>query len=134
LLPILHPYDTIGSTCYVDFDTTRATYLTNPNKCHVSHVAIDTTGLSEEDLRKIDRMVMNTRGEILYARALVFFEGETEEQALPIFAERYWNQHLSNLSISMVGVGGDRSYTPFLRLAHSFGIPWYIFSDGENMR
>ena len=92
---------------------------------------IDTTGLSDEDIRKIDRMVMNTRGEILYARALVFFEGETEEQALPIFAERYWNQHLNTLGISMVGVGGDKSYTPFIRLANSFGIRWYIFSAGE---
>jgi type III restriction enzyme len=41
LMPILRPYDTIGSSRYVDFDTTRATYLTNPAKCHVSHVVLD---------------------------------------------------------------------------------------------
>ncbi len=42
VLPILRPYDTIGSTRYVDFDTTRPTYKTNARKCHISHVAADT--------------------------------------------------------------------------------------------
>jgi type III restriction enzyme len=41
LLPILQPYDALGSTRYVDFDTTRLTYLTDANKCHVSHVTLD---------------------------------------------------------------------------------------------
>lgn len=90
------------------------------------------TMLEREDLLKVDRMVMNTRGELLYARALVFFEGEqTEDQALPIFAEKYWDQHPNALGITMIGVGGKHSYPPFLRLANSFRIPWYIFSDGE---
>jgi putative ATP-dependent endonuclease of OLD family len=93
---------------------------------------MDTTLLEREDLLKIDRMVMNTRGELLYARALVFFEGEqTEDQALPIFAEKYWAQHPNALGITMIGVGGKNAYLPFLRLAKSFRIPWYIFSDGE---
>jgi type III restriction enzyme len=42
LKPILYPYDTEGSTLYVDFDTTRAVYQTNPAKCHISHVVADT--------------------------------------------------------------------------------------------
>ncbi len=42
LLPILRPYDTVGSTQYVDFDTTRPTYKTRPDRCHVSHVVADT--------------------------------------------------------------------------------------------
>jgi type III restriction enzyme len=37
LKPILRPYDTVGSTRYVDFSTTRPAYATN-HKCHVSHV------------------------------------------------------------------------------------------------
>ncbi len=40
LLPILRPFDTIGSTRYVDFDTTRATYRTREDKCHVSDVVL----------------------------------------------------------------------------------------------
>lgn len=94
---------------------------------------MDMTPLDPEDLLKIDRMVMNTRGELLYARALVFFEGaQTEDQALPIFAEKYWGQHPNALGITMVGVGGKDAYIPFIRLAKSFQIPWYILSDGES--
>ena len=42
LLPILKPYDTIGSTDWVEFDTTKPTRRTDPDKCHVSHVVADT--------------------------------------------------------------------------------------------
>jgi len=41
LKPILKPYDTVGSTRYVDFDTTKPVYPTDPTKCHVSHVVMD---------------------------------------------------------------------------------------------
>jgi len=34
--------DVIGSTRYVDFDTTKAVYPTAPDKCHISHVVADT--------------------------------------------------------------------------------------------
>lgn len=87
--------------------------------------------LTEEDLLKIDRQVMNTRGDILFARALVFFEGDTEEQAVPDFAEKHWKKHPNDLGYSFVGVGGNGNYLPFLRMAESFKIPWFIFSDGE---
>lgn len=96
----------------------------------VTQLAPD-VNLTEEDLRKIDRQVMNTRGDMLFARALVFFEGETEEQALPDFAEKFWGRHPHDLSIAFIGVGGSGNYLPFLRLAHTFQMPWFVFSDGE---
>lgn len=43
LLPILRPYDTVGSTRYVDFDTARDVYRTRPDKSHVSHVVLDSS-------------------------------------------------------------------------------------------
>jgi type III restriction enzyme len=39
---MLRPYDTIGSTRYVDFDTIRPVYRTDQSKCHISHVVADT--------------------------------------------------------------------------------------------
>jgi len=92
---------------------------------------IDTSSLSGEDIRKIDRMVMNTRGDLLYARGIVLFEGETEEQALPEFGRQYFGLLPNALGLSFIGVGGAGNYLPFLRLASSFSIPWYIFSDAE---
>ncbi len=43
LKPILQPYDTIGSSRYVDFDTTRPVYATAPDSCQVSHVVMDSS-------------------------------------------------------------------------------------------
>jgi putative ATP-dependent endonuclease of the OLD family len=96
----------------------------------VTQLAPD-ANLTDEDLRKIDRQVMNTRGDMLFARALVFFEGETEEQALPDFAEKFWDRHPHDLSFAFIGVGGSGNYLPFLRMAHTFQMPWFVFSDGE---
>jgi type III restriction enzyme len=39
--PIPRPYDPVGSTRYVDFDTTREVYSTDPELCHVSHIVLD---------------------------------------------------------------------------------------------
>jgi type III restriction enzyme len=41
LKPILRPYDTVGTTRYVDFHTIKETYKTRADRCHVSHVAGD---------------------------------------------------------------------------------------------
>jgi putative ATP-dependent endonuclease of OLD family len=93
--------------------------------------ALDVKSLSDEEKRKIRREVMNTRGELLFARAIVLAEGETEEQALPIFAEKYWGKYSFELGVNFIGVGGEGNYAPFLRIAQTLGIPWFIFSDGE---
>jgi Predicted ATP-dependent endonuclease of the OLD family len=93
---------------------------------------IDVSKFEDEDVRKIKREVLNTRGDLLYARVLILCSGETEEQALPIYAEAYWGITPSGLGISFVGVGGDGKYAPFLNLASGLGIHWYICSDGED--
>ncbi len=41
LRPILAPYDTVGSTRFVEFDTVKATWPTRADKSHVSHVVLD---------------------------------------------------------------------------------------------
>lgn len=94
--------------------------------------AINTGELTPEDIRKIKRQVINTRGEIFFSKAIVFFEGETEEQALPILAEHYFNKTSVEMGIDFVGVGGHGNYLPFLRVAEALRIPWFIFSDAEN--
>ncbi len=93
---------------------------------------VDCTNLTPEDIRKIDRQVINTRGEIFFSRAIVFFEGETEEQALPILAKKFYGKSPIELGLDFIGVGGYGNYLPFLRFAEAFNIPWFIFSDAEN--
>lgn len=87
----------------------------------------------KDDVRKLRQRVLASRGDVLFSRAVVFFEGETEEVALPVWAEKYWGTNIHELGLSFVEVGGSRAYFPFLLLAHSLGIPWYVMSDGEEI-
>ncbi|KGF71404.1 hypothetical protein DO97_20665 [Neosynechococcus sphagnicola sy1] len=65
LKPILRPYDTFGSTRYVDFDTTKPVYITDSTKCHISHVVADTDSWEQkmaqvlEDLPEVICYVKN---------------------------------------------------------------------------
>ena len=95
----------------------------------IIRIAVD--ALSTEEIRKIRREVMRSRGELLFASAVVLFEGETEEQALPMFARHRWGKHPFERGLAFVGVGGDGNYFPFIQIFEAFQIPWFIFSDGE---
>ncbi|MGI5818079.1 MAG: BPTD_3080 family restriction endonuclease [Armatimonadota bacterium] len=65
LKPMLQPYDPVGSTRYVDFDTTRPVYATDEQKCHISHVVADTGSWEQkmaqtlEDMDEVLRYVKN---------------------------------------------------------------------------
>ena len=56
LRPLLRPYDTIGSTRYVDFDTTKAVYPTDPARSHVSHVVADTGSWEQKLAEALEEM------------------------------------------------------------------------------
>jgi putative ATP-dependent endonuclease of OLD family len=87
--------------------------------------------LTAEDIRKIKRQVINSRGEIFFSKLIVFCEGETEEQSLPIFVQKYFGRSQIELGLDFVGVGGKENYLPFLRFAEDLNIPWFILSDAE---
>ena len=111
-----------------EFEEIRGLYKDGQNvKCGV----INLGALNEDDKRKLRQKVINTRGEIFFSKAIVLFEGETEEQALPILAEKHFGRPASEMGIDFIGVGGAGQYLPFLQFAESLNIPCYIFSDGE---
>jgi len=56
LNPILRAYDSIGSTRYVDFDTTRAVYTSRPDKCHINYVVADTTSWEQKMAQALEEM------------------------------------------------------------------------------
>lgn len=85
----------------------------------------------KEERRRLQREVIHSRGEILFSKALILCEGETEEQALPVLFEKYFGSECFALGVSVIGVGGSGKYLPFLKFAKDFGIPVFIFSDGE---
>ncbi|MBN2315823.1 MAG: DEAD/DEAH box helicase family protein [Sedimentisphaerales bacterium] len=56
LKPILQPYNTVGSTKYVDFDTTREVYPTNEKYCHISHVVADTQSWEQKMAQALEEL------------------------------------------------------------------------------
>lgn len=92
---------------------------------------IDLSGLTDpNDIRQLQETVIDTRGDILFARAVVLFEGQTEEQALPLWAQEYWGASIHELGFCFVRANGT-NYFPFIYLAKALGIPWYVIADGE---
>ncbi len=88
--------------------------------------------LQPEELRKIHREVIHSKGELLFSSAIILSEGETEAQALPLLFETYFDKDPFILGINFIGVGGSGSkYKPYLTFARDFNIPVFIFSDGE---
>ena len=86
--------------------------------------------ISDEDTKILKREITANRGEILFSRALILCEGITEEQVIPAMFEMYFKKSLCNLGITCVSVGG-KNYSPFVKLACSFGIPTVIVSDND---
>lgn len=88
--------------------------------------------LGPEEKRKLQREVIHSRGELLFSKAIVLSEGETEEQALPELFRHYMGEDAFSLGINFIGVNGSGAkYKPFLVFARDFNIPVFIFSDGE---
>lgn len=91
----------------------------------------DEDKLSAEEVRKIRRFVIHSRGELFFAKAVLLFEGESEEQALPILSEKYFGKSQLEVGVDFVGVSGFKNYKPFLELLESLCIPWVLLSDAE---
>ncbi|MCH8292080.1 DEAD/DEAH box helicase family protein [Candidatus Poribacteria bacterium] len=56
LMPILRPYESVGLTRYVAFDTARPVYPTAPKKCHISHVVADTESWEQKTAQSLEEM------------------------------------------------------------------------------
>ena len=109
LKPILRPYDTVGSTRYVDFDTTRPVYKTRNDKCHVSHVVADTDSWEQkmaEALEDMDETVRYVKNHNLSFTIPYTLNGE-EHQYHPDFGVHMDDGHgpndLLNLIIEVTG-------------------------------
>ncbi|MFS1911125.1 ATP-dependent nuclease [Vibrio sp. 10N.286.48.B7] len=87
-------------------------------------------GFAPEDINKLQRDVMRFRGEVLFSKAIILFEGVTEEQLAPIFFEKYFSKSCYAVGVNCVSVAG-KNYPPFVKLAYRLGIPVCIVSDND---
>jgi type III restriction enzyme len=93
LKPILEPYDTEGSTRFVDFDTARPVMATDPRYCHISHVVADTSSweqklaLAVEDLGQEGIVLSYVKNQNLGFKIPYTIDGE-DHYYLPDFIVR----------------------------------------------
>jgi type III restriction enzyme len=88
LKPVLKPYDMLGTTKYVDFDTIRAVYPTTLS--HISHVVADTDSWEQklaQSLEDMEEVVSYAKNQNLGFTIPYTFNGE-EKNYLPDFIVR----------------------------------------------
>jgi type III restriction enzyme len=109
LKPILRPYDTLGSTRYVSFDTIRPTYPTRKDKCHISHVVAHTESWEQkmaETLEEMDDVVRYVKNQNLGFTIPYTINGE-EHQYTPDFIavinDGHGGDDLLNLIVEVSG-------------------------------
>jgi type III restriction enzyme len=109
LKPILRPYDTLGSTRYIDFDTIRPVYATNPAKCHVNYMVGDTGAWEQkvaQTLEEMDEVISYVKNDRIGFRIPYTSHGEAHDY-VPDFLVRLddgrGEEDLLNLIIEVSG-------------------------------
>ncbi|WP_343387777.1 hypothetical protein [Candidatus Amarobacter glycogenicus] len=120
LLPILAPYDTVGSTRYVDFDTTKPVWTTAPEKSHVSHCTADSNWehkmaqvLEAASMPEVEAYVKNQGLGFAIAYA---FEG-VERQYIPDYIVRWRSPGSADVLNLIIEVSGEKKKDKVARVA-----------------
>lgn len=107
--PILQPYDTWGSTRFIDFDTAKPVYATRADKCHISHVVADTGSWEQkmaESLEDMDEVKAYVKNHNLRFTIPYVLNGE-QRQYIPDFIARIDDGHGDDLLNLIVEVSGE---------------------------
>lgn len=85
--------------------------------------------INEDEKDDIERYLIATRSEILFAKGIIFVEGDAEEALVPSFAELL-GQDLDGLGITVCNVAGT-NFNPYVKLAEGLGIPFTVITDWD---
>lgn len=85
--------------------------------------------ISPDELEDIERYLTATRSEMLFARGVIFVEGDAEEALLPVFAEAL-GHNLDQLGITVCNVAGV-NFKPYVKLATGLGLTFSVITDWD---
>lgn len=86
--------------------------------------------IDKEERNILSSFMQKTRGEILFARAWLLAEGQTEHILLPYFAEKL-GMFLDEHGISFIDYQNNGSPGAFVKLAKCLDYPWILLSDND---
>lgn len=87
--------------------------------------------LSDRDLSDLDTYAKRIRGEVLFARAWLLCEGQSEYLLLRYFSELL-RQPLDRKGITLIDFQNNGSPGAFVGLAKAFDIPWIMICDNDD--
>jgi putative ATP-dependent endonuclease of OLD family len=85
--------------------------------------------VTAEELDDIEQYLTATRSELLFARGVIFVEGDAEEALLPGFASAL-GHNLDKLGITVCNVAGT-NFTPYVKLAGGLGLQFAVVTDWD---
>ncbi|MEO8292607.1 MAG: DEAD/DEAH box helicase family protein [Actinomycetota bacterium] len=90
LTPIMRPYDPIGTTALVGFDSTKLIYETDPDKCHLNYVVQDSDWESNlaHTLEQMPEVLAYVKNQGLGFQIPYVFQGK-QANYIPDFIIRY---------------------------------------------
>lgn len=85
--------------------------------------------VTPDELDDVETYIDATRAELLFARGVIFVEGDAEEALVPVFASAI-GAHLDDLGITVCNVAGT-NFGPYVKLADALGMPWAVITDWD---
>jgi putative ATP-dependent endonuclease of OLD family len=107
----------------------RSVVCLRSNRGRSSAHSLAALQVTSEELDDIERYMTATRAELLFAKGVIFVEGDAEETLLPSFADAI-GHNLDRLGITVCNVGGT-NFTPYVKLAASLGLPYAVITDWD---
>lgn len=86
---------------------------------------------SDTELYELSTCMQKSRGELLFARKWLMFEGQTEEVIVPFIAE-LMGYDLDECGISCINYRSNGSAKTFVKLAKVLGYQWAILGDNDD--
>ena len=85
--------------------------------------------VDEDEYDDLERYLTATRSELLFARGVIFVEGDAEEALMSVFANAI-GYDLDELGITVCNVAGTH-FVPYVKLALGLGIPYSVVTDWD---
>lgn len=85
--------------------------------------------VNADQLDDLESYLNATRAELLFARGVLFVEGDAEEALVPVFAQSM-GQPLDELGITVCNVAGV-NFSPYVKLAESLSLPYAVITDWD---
>ena len=87
--------------------------------------------ISDEEVRKLETFAKRIRGEVLFARAWLLCEGQTENVLVKYFAE-LMNRPLDQYGVTVIDYQNNGSAGIFVALSRTYDISWIMLTDSDN--